>query len=78
MGRIIELLSGYKGFYIVGEKVLVLTVGTLTSILQNGLLRLLDNNGLEASVIDQGTTTGWVSVLKQESKSFILIPEMSG
>lgn len=41
----------------------LLTVGSEACILQDGLLRLLDDKRLEASIIYQGATTRWVSIL---------------
>lgn len=41
-----------------------LTVGLLAGLLQYALLVLLDDDRLEASIVDQRTTTGWISVLE--------------
>lgn len=45
----------------------VLTVGAETGVLEHGLLRLLDTERLETSIIHKGTATRWISILQRQS-----------
>lgn len=47
----------------------VLTVGSVAGGLQDRLLRLLDADRLEASIVDQGATARWVAVLWRQRRA---------
>lgn len=69
---------------IIGERtdalVLALTVGTETGVLEDGLLRLLDAQRLETSVVHQGAAARWISILQRQSAPvrFRLVMKSSG